>query len=87
MPPIFPVLLVGAGPGDPDLLTAKAARAISSADVIIFDKLVSDSILELVPKTVERILLEKPPKITTYPKMLLTHYSLSKQVEVRKSFA
>lgn len=45
MPPIFPVLFVGAGPGDPDLLTVKAARAIASADVIIFDRLVSDSIL------------------------------------------
>ena len=59
MPPIFPVLLVGAGPGDPDLLTVKAARAIASADVIIFDRLVSDSILELIPASVERIFARK----------------------------
>ena len=59
MPSIFPVLLVGAGPGDPDLLTVKAARAIVSADVIIFDRLVSDSILELVPTSVERIFAGK----------------------------
>ena len=59
MPPTFPVLFVGAGPGDPDLLTVKAARAIASADVIIFDRLVSDSILELMPASVERIFAGK----------------------------
>lgn len=41
------VTLVGAGPGDPELLTVKALRAIESADVILFDALVSDAILEL----------------------------------------
>ena len=58
--PIFTVLLVGVGPGDPDLLTVKTSRAISSADVIVFDKLVSDSILELVLKTIEHIFAGKP---------------------------
>ena len=43
------VSIVGAGPGDPDLLTIKAWRTIKSADVILYDALVSDEILELAP--------------------------------------
>lgn len=49
------VRLVGAGPGDPELLTVKAAKAIASADVIVFDRLVSNAILDLVPPGVRRI--------------------------------
>ena len=41
------VLLVGAGPGDPDLLTVKAARAIAAADVILHDRLIGPGILSL----------------------------------------
>ena len=43
------VLLVGAGPGDPELLTVKALRAIEGADVILHDRLISDDILALAP--------------------------------------
>jgi uroporphyrin-III C-methyltransferase/precorrin-2 dehydrogenase/sirohydrochlorin ferrochelatase len=43
------VYLVGAGPGDPDLLTVKAARFIAGADVILHDDLVAQSVLDLAP--------------------------------------
>ena len=49
------VFLVGAGPGDPELLTLKAAKALRSADVVLYDELVSTEILELVPRTAKLI--------------------------------
>lgn len=53
------VVLVGAGPGDPDLLTMKAMRALQAADVILFDDLVSDDILELGRREAQRIRVGK----------------------------
>lgn len=49
------VYLIGAGPGDKELLTMKAARLIAQADVIVYDRLVSESIMELIPEGKERI--------------------------------
>ena len=49
----------GAGTGDPDLLTIKALRALQNADVILFDDLVSDEILQLARKEAKRMLMGK----------------------------
>ncbi len=53
------VLLVGAGPGDPDLLTLKALRALQQADVILFDDLVSKEVLNLARREAQRIAVGK----------------------------
>lgn len=53
------VALVGAGPGDPELLTVKAARAIATADVILYDHLVGDGILDLARPEAELVCVGK----------------------------
>lgn len=53
------VTLVGAGPGDADLLTIKAVRALQSADIILFDDLVSPEVLELARREAKRMLVGK----------------------------
>ena len=55
------VTLVGAGPGDPELLTIKALKAIERADVVVYDRLVSEEVLALAPAGAARIYVGKQP--------------------------
>ena len=61
------VFLVGAGPGDPGLLTVRAAEALAAADVVVYDRLSVASLLDLAPPSAERINVGKAPGHVTLP--------------------
>ncbi|WP_222623094.1 uroporphyrinogen-III C-methyltransferase [Ramlibacter cellulosilyticus] len=61
------VWLVGAGPGDPDLLTVKAARLLSSARLVLHDHLVGAGVLALLPRDARRICVGKRDRRHTLP--------------------
>ena len=57
----MPVALVGAGPGDPGLLTVRGAELLAAADVVLYDSLAEASLLELAPAAAERVFVGKRP--------------------------
>ncbi len=59
------VYLVGAGPGDPGLITVKGAQLLAKADVLVYDRLVNDELLDLVPDGCESISAAKLPRRPT----------------------
>jgi uroporphyrin-III C-methyltransferase/precorrin-2 dehydrogenase/sirohydrochlorin ferrochelatase len=79
------VTLVGAGPGDPELLTIKALRALQDADVILYDRLVPDAVLDLARRDATRICVGKTPGAQNTPQadinsLLIEHARLGKRV-------
>ena len=81
------VWLVGAGPGDPDLLTIKALKALQAADVVVHDGLVSDEILDLAPASARRISVAKRKSRHSYAQgeinRMLTAFALEGLTVVR----
>jgi uroporphyrin-III C-methyltransferase len=65
--PAAHVTLVGAGPGDPDLLTLKAARALKNASLVLYDHLVSTAVLDMLPDSAVRIYVGKESACHTLP--------------------
>jgi len=79
------VALVGAGPGDADLLTIQAFRFIKQADIVIYDRLVSDEIMALLPSECEKIYVGKKQAEHRVPQegineLLVKHAKLGKKV-------
>ena len=60
------VYLIGAGPGDPDLITWKGRRILERADAVLFDHLASDALVELAPPDAERIYVGKKKSLHAF---------------------
>jgi len=72
------VYLVGAGPGDPKLLTIKAAELLKEADVVIYDRLVGESILSLASEKAEKIYVGKRTGKHEIPQEKITELIIEK---------
>ena len=81
------VYLVGAGPGDPELLTLKGRRLIAQAEVLVYDRLASPEFLKLAPETCEKVYVGKAPGHHSMKQeeinQVLVKYGLEGKVVVR----
>ena len=78
---------MGAGPGDPDLITVKGMKALAQADVVLYDALIHPDILALIPKTAERVFVGKQMNVCQFPQEkineLIVEYALQNKHVVR----
>ena len=77
--------LVGAGPGDPGLLTVRGAQVLAAADVVVHDRLSSSTLLDLAPPAAERISVGKEPRGPSTPqseinRLLVEHGRAGREV-------
>lgn len=79
--PIGHVALVGAGPGDAELITLKGARLLQTAEVVVYDNLVSQGILDLISPTAERIFVGKMAGNHTMPQDDICQLLVNKALE------
>ena len=79
--PIGHVALVGAGPGDAELITLKGARLLQTAEVVVYDNLVSQGILDLISPTAERIFVGKMAGNHTMPQDDICQLLVDKALE------
>lgn len=75
------VCLVGAGPGDPGLMTLKGAKRLSEADVVVYDRLVGEEILEMIPEGAEKIDVGKQSGNHPVPQDEINRILLEKALE------
>lgn len=78
------VVLVGAGPGDPGLLTRKGLEALKQAEVVVFDRLVGPDILALIPEKAERIDVGKRASNHPVPQEQINQILLDKALEGKR---
>ena len=75
------VFLVGAGPGDPKLLTVRAIELLKQADTVIYDRLVGESILNLAPEKAEKLYVGKRTGKHEVPQDKITELIIEKALE------
>lgn len=68
------VYIVGAGPGDPDLITVKGLKAIQAADVILYDRLINQDLLDYAKRSAEMIYCGKLPNFHTLKQETIHHF-------------
>ena len=81
------VYLVGAGPGDPKLLTVKAVELLKEADVVIYDRLVGEEILNLAPEKAEKLYVGKRTGKHEVPQDKITELIIEKAQDRRQNRA
>ena len=79
------VYLVGAGPGDPELITVKGLKALQRADVVLYDRLIAPELLEDAPAYAERIYVGKDLCSPSQPRQDAIHEALVHHAKLGKT--